>query len=94
MKRVTGCIIRVKHNDKAVCDALAKEFNDYYEVQVIEITHTRSPIVGYMFWMEQRGNLDLEGWLHNFAGDLEDMRTYGVLPNFGNSLDIHIELVY
>jgi hypothetical protein len=94
MSDITGCIIRVKHNDEGVCRALADEFGGEYDVSVMEVTHASGPVIGHMFRMERMGNLDLEGWLSSFASDLEDMRTDGVLPNFGDSLTVNIELVY
>jgi hypothetical protein len=91
MTQITGCIIRVFTGDKNVCNALAHEFGKEYTVEVIGPTYGSMGL--FCFRMERMGNLDLEGWMHSFAGDLEDMRTDGMLPNFGNSLRVNFELI-
>lgn len=90
MSDITGCIIRVKHNDRAVCQALADEFRIDHTVEVV----APGPHGGWTFYMECMGNLDFENWLLGFATDLRVMRNRGRFPNFGNSLNISIELVH
>ena len=84
MSDITGCIIRINHDDRAVCQAFYDEFKEDHIVD----------IVGNTFYMERMGNQEFEGWLLGLAGDLRVMRNRGTLPDFGDSLHIRLELVH
>lgn len=92
MRTISGCIIRMRH-DREVCEALAEVFGEDYDTEVIDPISEASGLHA-TFRMERMGNLDLTGWLHSFAGDLDDLRIDGSLPALGDNIRVSIELVY
>jgi hypothetical protein len=92
--KITGCIIRVTNLKEDVARALDAEFSGDCNCEVAPELSSSVTDKRHMFRMERMGNLDLEGWMHSFASDLEDMRSDGVMPNLGDSLRVSFELVY
>jgi hypothetical protein len=87
----TGCIVRIYHGNKVALAELADVFKEdgCEEVEVIA-----SPGYDASFCLihKRKGNLDLETWLQQIAGDLADIRLEGMMPNLGDTITISVEL--
>lgn len=95
---ITGCIVRIFHDNKDALNALAHEFaaNGYDEVEITEIFNpaVASVISPFCLRHKRNGNLDLDAWLRVVAGELEDIRIDGEMPNLGDTLHVAVELVH
>lgn len=93
-KRASGAIIYVYHDNERVLQHLARELEDMGFNNIEAFKGRKQDQKQYFMCHVRSGNLDLEGWLHAFSGDLEDMRTDGMIPDLGDSLVVSIELLY
>lgn len=85
--RVTGCIVRIWHqNDNVLSDLGSRFIPDHHNVR-IERQHGHPT----MLYHERLGNLDVAGWLSSVARDLEELEADDF--GFGTSLRVGIELV-
>lgn len=95
---ITGCIVRIFHDNKTALDALAHEFaaNGYDEVEITEIFNpaVASVISPFCLRHARTGNLDLDDWLRIVAGELGDIKVDGMMPNWGDTLHISVELIH
>jgi hypothetical protein len=89
-KRITGAVIRVYSDNLRSMQEIVDEFALDYETELIS---TDNALGEWCAQIIKKGNLDLEGWLHSFSADLEDMRADGMLPPFDDKLVVSVKLI-